>query len=65
MERLQGLVEQITFHALQTGFVVLQVQIKQQREAITVVGELPEVSVGDLIDCVGDWVNDSRHGLQF
>lgn len=64
-ERLQGLVERITFHSEDTGFCVLQVKVRGRREPATVVGSAASVGPGEEIDCRGAWVNDSTYGLQF
>lgn len=37
-ERLSGSVEHVTFHSEQTGFAVLRVKVREQRELATVVG---------------------------
>ena len=64
-ERLQGLVERITFHSEDTGFCVLQVKVRGRRELATVVGSAASVGPGEEIDCRGAWVNDSTYGIQF
>ena len=64
-ERLQGLVERITFHSEDTGFCVLQVKVRGRRELATVVGSAAAVGPGEEIDCRGAWVNDSAYGVQF
>lgn len=64
-ERLQGLVERITFHSEDTGFCVLQVKVRGRRELATVVGSAAAVGPGEEIDCRGAWVNDAAYGVQF
>jgi exodeoxyribonuclease V alpha subunit len=64
-ENLSGVIERITFHNPDNGFVVLRVQVKGQRDFITVVGKLPSVQAGEFVEATGEWINDRDHGLQF
>ena len=64
-ERLQGSVERVTFHSEDSGFCVLRVKGKGQRELVTVVGTAAVIAPGEYIECEGAWVNDRQHGLQF
>ena len=64
-EGLSGSVERVTFHSEQSGFCVLRVKVKGQRDLVTVVGSAPSVTPGEFLECQGHWVNDRQHGLQF
>ncbi|MDE0214667.1 MAG: AAA family ATPase, partial [Deltaproteobacteria bacterium] len=64
-EQLQGFVERVTFHSEDSGFCVLQVKARGQRDLVTVVGNAGAVNAGEEIDCQGGWVNDATYGLQF
>jgi exodeoxyribonuclease V alpha subunit len=64
-EPLSGVVERITFHNLDNGYVVLKVRAARQRELVTVVGSLSSVVAGEYIEARGQWVTDRTHGLQF
>ena len=63
--RLQGSVERVTFHSEESGFCVLRVKVRGQRELVTVVGTAAVVTAGEYVECEGDWHNDRQHGLQF
>ncbi len=65
LERLSGSVERVTFHSEETGFCVLQVKVRGRRELATIVGSAATVTVGEYVECLGVWVNDRSHGLQF
>ncbi len=65
LEKLQGSVERVTFHSESSGFCVLRVKVKGQRELITVIGSAASVTAGEYIECQGFWVNDRQHGQQF
>jgi exodeoxyribonuclease V alpha subunit len=64
-ERLSGTVERVTFHSEESGFCVLRVKVKEQRDPVAVIGSAASVSPGEFIECMGRWVNDVTHGLQF
>ena len=64
MERLQGSVERVTFHSEETGFCVLRVKVRGQRDPVTVVGSAAVVTAGEYVECEGGWNNDRQHGLQ-
>ncbi|MCU0835040.1 MAG: ATP-dependent RecD-like DNA helicase [Chromatiaceae bacterium] len=64
-EPLGGAVERVTFHSEESGFCVLRVRVRGQRELVTVVGTAASVTPGEYIQCEGRWVNDRQHGLQF
>ena len=64
-EALAGLVERVTFHSPETGFCVLRVKVRGQRELVTVVGAAAAISAGEFVQASGTWVNDRTHGLQF
>src|SRR3954453_12971428 len=64
-EALAGLVERVTFHNAETGFCVLRVKVRGQRDPVTVVGHAALISAGGFVSGSGVWVNDRTHGLQF
>ncbi len=65
MERLEGLVERVTFFNEKNGFAVLRVKVRGQRDLVTVLGSLPAVNGGEWLAATGDWTRDPQHGLQF
>src|SRR4029450_3306806 len=64
-EALAGLVERVTFHNPESGFCVLRVKVRGQRDLVTVVGAAAAISAGEFVQASGTWVNDRTHGLQF
>ena len=64
-EEVAGLVERVTFFNEESGFAVLRVEVRGQRDAVTVLGSLPSVSAGEWLTAEGWWVRDKEHGLQF
>src|SRR6201994_3459189 len=64
-ETLAGLVERVTYHNEETGFCVLRVKARGQRDLVTVVGHAANISAGEWVQTSGTWVNDRTHGQQF
>jgi exodeoxyribonuclease V alpha subunit len=64
-EEIAGLVERVTFFNEESGFAVLRVKVRGQRDLVTVLGSLPSVSAGEWLTANGWWVRDKEHGLQF
>ncbi|MCS7022410.1 MAG: AAA family ATPase [Gemmataceae bacterium] len=64
-EQLLGVIERVTFHNPETGYCVLRVQVRGQRELVTVVGYAQQVTAGEYLTAVGEWVLDRTHGRQF
>lgn len=64
-EFLTGLVERVTYHNAETGYCVLRVKARGQRDLVTVVGHAAAIGAGEFVQVSGAWVNDRTHGLQF
>jgi exodeoxyribonuclease V alpha subunit len=64
-EPISGVVERVTFHNLDNGYVVLKVRAAKHRDLVTVVGNLSSVVAGEYIEAHGRWENDKTHGPQF
>jgi exodeoxyribonuclease V alpha subunit len=64
-EVLAGLVERVTFHNEESGFCVLRVKARGQKDLVTVIGYAASISAGEWVTASGAWQNDRTHGLQF
>jgi exodeoxyribonuclease V alpha subunit len=64
-EVLAGLVDRVTFHNSDSGFCVLRVKARGQRDLITIVGHAAIISAGEFVQASGSWINDRTHGVQF
>src|SRR5690242_3312172 len=64
-ETLAGLVERVTYHNDETGFCVLRIKARGQRDLVTVVGHAASIGAGEWVQMTGSWVNDRTHGQQF
>jgi exodeoxyribonuclease V alpha subunit len=79
MDTLSGSVERITFYNPENGYTVLRLRPERQRGMYdsvpksglsadglaTVVGNLPEVSLGEFLQLQGHWDRHPKHGSQF
>ena len=63
--RLEGAVERVTFHSEESGFFVIRVKCKGQRDLVTMTGSTPSITAGEYVETSGIWFNDPRHGVQF
>jgi hypothetical protein len=63
-ENLASLVERVTFHNEDSGFCVLRVKARGQRDLITIIGDAA-IGAGEFVQASGRWVNDRTHGVQF
>jgi len=61
---LKGMVERITFHNPENGFSVLKVKPDGRSGEVTVVGNVPGIAVGEVLEAEGEWIRDPRHGMQ-
>ena len=64
-ETLSGLIERVTFHNPESGFVVLQVKLKGREDLVPLIGNTPSVTAGEHVEASGRWVIDREHGRQF
>ena len=58
-------IERVTFHNPESGFCILRVKARGQRDLITVIGHAAMINTGEFVQARGAWVNDRAHGLQF
>jgi exodeoxyribonuclease V alpha subunit len=75
-DQVSGSVERITFYNEENGYTVLKLKPDSRgmlpfkyasgRDAlITVIGNMPELNLGEWLKLTGKWVNHARHGRQF
>jgi hypothetical protein len=58
LESLEGLIERVTFHSPESGFCVLRVKVRGNRDMVTVIGTLAQVRAGEWIQAQGVWAID-------
>ncbi|HZL53846.1 MAG TPA: hypothetical protein VFC37_23170, partial [Terracidiphilus sp.] len=54
-EEIAGLVERVTFFNADSGFAILRVKVRGQRDLVTILGSLPSVSAGEWVTAKGWW----------
>ena len=64
-ERITGVVDKVSFFSESSGFSVLRLLRKGERDSMTVVGCVAAVTIGQHIEAVGCWHNDKSWGIQF
>jgi exodeoxyribonuclease V alpha subunit len=64
-DALEGSVERITYVSEETGYSVIRLAVKGQRELATAVGNLASVNVGESLRLTGFWTTHSQYGRQF
>jgi exodeoxyribonuclease V alpha subunit len=64
-ESLAGLVGRVTFHSPETGFCVLRIKTRGNRDLVTLVGSAASIQPGEYVHASGRWDNHRDHGLQF
>ncbi|MEI8033104.1 MAG: ATP-dependent RecD-like DNA helicase [Chlorobiaceae bacterium] len=64
-ERLSGVVDKVSFFSESSGFAVLRLTLKGEREPVTVVGVIAAVTIGQHVEAFGFWHNDKNWGMQF
>jgi exodeoxyribonuclease V alpha subunit len=63
MESITGSIEDVIYYNAENGYSVLAVNV--QGEMLTVVGNFPELAVGEEIEASGDYATHPRFGQQF
>ena len=65
MERLRCVVERITYQNEKNGYSVIKCRARGFQDLVTVVGNMPEVHVGDVLTLTGTWKVNPKFGRQF
>jgi len=65
LSNLTGQIENITYANEENGFAVVQVQVPDRPDLITVVGHLIAPTAGEVIEMKGEWFRHPKFGLQF
>lgn len=63
--KLDGIVENITFQAPEGSFTVFKLKPDGENGVVAVTGSFPAPLVGEQVSLTGDWVEHARYGRQF
>ena len=64
-ETLTGKILRITYHNTDNYFTVAKIEVTPHKGEIAIVGTMPFVQSGLMVDLEGSWAVDARHGKQF
>jgi exodeoxyribonuclease V alpha subunit len=65
-ERLDGVIERITFQGEDTGYIIAKVQAKGHLDdLVTVVGTMAGAQAGESVRFEGEWTTHPKYGRQF
>ena len=65
MIKIHCVVERITYQNPENGYAVLKVNVKGYNDLVTIVGCLPDIPAGSVLELEGDWIVDKKYGTQF
>jgi exodeoxyribonuclease V alpha subunit len=65
LEKLEGVVERVTFHSEETGYTVARVKSAGRRDPVTVVGRMANPAPGVHLVMEGRWTAHPKYGDQF
>lgn len=63
--RIGGAVERVTFHSEESGYSVIRVKVRGQRDLVTVLGFVSAISPGESLEAFGEWIQSQEYGRQF
>lgn len=65
VERLQGVVERITYHSAESGYTVARLKAPRMSELVTIVGSFANLQAGQTLQMQGTWREHPKYGPQF
>ena len=65
LSEIQGQVERITYFNEENSYTVAKVHVPGRRELVTVLGNFPALTPGEVLKLSGEWTNHPKFGEQF
>ena len=65
MQTIKCIIERITYQNPENGYSVLKARVSGYSDLVPVVGNMPDVSAGCVLEVSGEWKNDPKYGEQF
>ncbi|MDR2794222.1 MAG: ATP-dependent RecD-like DNA helicase [Holosporaceae bacterium] len=63
--KLRGQLERVTFQNEENDYVVAKVKVYGHADLVTIVGNIPSPTPGEILDMSGEWTNHPKFGAQF
>jgi len=63
-EKLQGIVERLTFHAQESGYTVARFKVASESDLVTIVGNFAHIEPGQTLKLEGFWREHPQYGSQ-
>jgi exodeoxyribonuclease V alpha subunit len=65
LTELKGQIERITYYNEESGYTIAKMRVPGRSDLVTVVGNLPGMSAGEVLKLQGQWQTHPRYGEQF
>jgi len=65
MIELTGQIERITYTSEDTGYTIARLKVQGQWDLVTIVGNIPSPSPGEVLELKGEWAHHPKYGDQF
>lgn len=65
MSKLRAVIERITYQSAENGYSILKANVKGYNDLVTLVGNMPEVTVGTVMVAEGEWKVNKQYSSQF
>ncbi len=65
MVQIEGIVKRITYHNPDNMFTVAKLVTEAERDEVTIVGNMPQLTPGERLDLQGKYVTHQKFGQQF
>jgi exodeoxyribonuclease V alpha subunit len=65
LAKLRGQLERITYEDLENSYVVARVRVFGQSDLVTIVGNIPSLTPGEILSMSGKWTSHPKFGQQF
>lgn len=65
MVTFKGRLERIRFRNEENGYTIASFYVEDNKSPITVVGALPPLNIGEILNISGEWTNHPKYGRQF
>jgi exodeoxyribonuclease V alpha subunit len=65
LTKLKGQLERITYENAENGYVVAKLMVYGQSDLVTIVGNIPSLTPGEILSMSGNWISHPKYSQQF